>query len=178
MERRLRCTSTASGARLARFVLVVTFLALSWRMALVVWQNSVNLPFWDQWDFYNPLFTRASLWRIFTRQRGPHREGIGLVLDKFVLDWTHWSAPAEALLIVGAILVAALVAVRLKAKIFGKLDYTDFVIPCVFLTLAQMEALIGIPNPSYSAFPELLILLYCLAWTLGDGLARYASSSS
>jgi hypothetical protein len=46
--------------------LVVTFLALGSRMVVVVWRHSVNLPFWDQWEFYTPLFTHASLWRIFT----------------------------------------------------------------------------------------------------------------
>jgi hypothetical protein len=122
--------------------------------------------FFDQWEFYEPLFTHASLWRIFTWQHGPHREGIGLVLDKFVLDWTHWSNRAEALLIVAALLTAASVAVWLKVRIFGKLEYTDAGIPCLFLTLAPIDILIGVPNPSHSAFPELLIMLYCLAWLM------------
>jgi hypothetical protein len=144
-------------------------------MAVVVWRHSVNFVFWDQWDFYTPLFNHASLWQIFIWQHGPHREGIGLVLDKFLLDGTHWSTRAESLLIVATILSAAAVAVRLKTKIFGKLDYTDFFIPCLFLTLAQIDQLIGVPNPSYSAFPELLIMLYCLAWTMRRQLARYGA---
>ncbi len=140
-------------------------------MVVVACRHSVNLLFWDQWE---PLFAHASLWRIFTWQHGPHREGIGLVLDKFVLDWTHWSNRAEALLIVAAILAAASVAVWLKLRIFGKLDYTDAVIPCLFLTLAPIDILIGVPNPSDSAFPELLIMLYCLAWTMREAVARYS----
>ena len=156
-------------------LLAFTFLALGSRMAVVVWRHSVNFLFWDQWDFYTPLFNHASLWQIFIWQHGPHREGIGLVLDKFLLDWTHWSTRAESLLIVAAILSAAAVAVRLKAKLFGKLAYTDFFIPCLFLTLAQIDQLIGVPNPSYSAFPELLIMLYCLAWTLRNRPARYGA---
>ena len=74
-----------------------------------------------------------------------------------------------------AILAAAAVAVRLKVKIFGRLDYTDLFVPCLFLTLAQIDQLIGVPNPSYSAFPELLIMLYCMAWTMRDGPARYGA---
>ena len=144
-------------------------------MVVVVWRHSVNLLFWDQWDFYNPLFANASLWRIFTWQHGPHREGIGLVVDKFVLDWTHWSMRAEALLIVAAMLAAAAVAVRLKVKIFGKLGYADSIIPCLFLTLAPIDQLIGTPNPSYLAFPDLLIMLYCLAWTARNFAARYGA---
>jgi len=156
-------------------LLLTAFFALGSRIVIVVWRHSVNFPFWDQWDFYQPLFTHASLWRTFAWQHGPHREGIGLVLDKFVLEQTHWSARAEALLIVAAIIAAAAFAVRLKVRIFGSLSYTDFFIPCLFLTLAQIDALIGVPNPAYSAFPELLIMLYCLAWTLREGLPRYAA---
>ena len=161
--------------QLPRFLLAVTFLVLGGRMAVVVWRHSVNFLFWDQWDFYTPLFNHASLWQIFVWQHGPHREGIGLVLDKFLLDWTRWSTRGESLLIVAAILCAAVVAVRLKVRIFGRLDYTDFFIPCLFLTLAQIDQLIGVPNPSYSAFPELLIMLYCLAWTMRHELARYST---
>ncbi|HXW93172.1 MAG TPA: hypothetical protein VEK33_21670 [Terriglobales bacterium] len=153
----------------------MTFLMLGLRMVLVVWRHSVNFIFWDQWDFYTPLFAHASLWRIFSWQHGPHREGIGLILDKLVLDRTHWSNRAESLLIVAAIVSAATVAVRLKVRLFGKLDYTDLFIPCLFLTLAQIDQLIGVANPSYSAFPELLIMLYCLAWTIGNGPARYSA---
>jgi hypothetical protein len=161
--------------QLPKILLTVTFVVLTARMAFLVWRHSVNFLFWDQWDFYTPLFNQASLLRIFTWQHGPHREGIGLVLDKLVLDATHWSNRAEGLLIVAAIVCAALVAVWLKLRILGRLDYTDFFIPCLFLTLAQIDQLVGVPNPSYSAFPELLIMLYCVAWTMRDELARYGA---
>ncbi len=144
-------------------------------MVVVVCRHSVNLLFWVQWEFCEPLFAHASLWRTFTWQHGPHREGIGLVFDRLVLDWTHWSDRAEGLLIVAVILAAASFAVWLRVKIFGKLDYADVVIPCLFLTLAPMDILIGVPNPSYSAFPELLIMLYCLAWMIRREPARYSS---
>lgn len=138
-------------------------------------QTSVDIPYWDQWDFYTPLFNHASLWRIFAWQHGPHREGIGLVADKFLLQWTHWSARAESLLIVGCFCAAAVAAVYLKVKLFGRLTYSDAVIPCMFLMLAHMGAVTEIPNPSYSGFPELLIMLYCLAWTLRNPWIRYSA---
>ena len=58
---------------------------------------------------------------------------------------------------------------------YGDLGYSDIAIPCLFLTCAQMEALVGEANPSYSAIPELLIGLYCLAWMLPKPIARYAA---
>lgn len=97
------------------------------------------------------------------------------MLDKFVLEATRWNSRAEALFMVGVLFAAAVVALSLKQKLFGSLDYSDVVVPCLFLTFAQMEALVGEPNPSYSAIPELLIGLYCLAWMLPKPIARYAA---
>ncbi len=171
--------SSQRGFRLPVIVVSTVFLVTASHLALAVWRYSVNVVYWDQWDFYTPLFNHASLWRIFIWQHGPHREGIGLVLDKFVLEATRWNSRAEALFMVGALVAAAVVALSLKQKLFGravgKLDYGDFVIPCLFLTFAQMEALVGEANPSYSAIPELLMGLYCLAWLLPKPSARYAA---
>jgi hypothetical protein len=165
--------SPERGIRLRLIVVFTVFVVAGFRLAVAVWRYSVDLVFWDQWDFYTPLFRGASWWRIFTWQHGPHREGIGLVLDKFVLQSTRWSSRAEALFMAGALFVAALVALNLKRKLFGKLNYGDIAIPCLFLTFAQMEALVGAANPSYSTIPELLIGLYCLAWLVPKPLARY-----
>jgi hypothetical protein len=176
--------SSRHGFRLPVIVVSTVLLATACRLVLAVWRYSVNLIFWDQWDFYTPLFNHASLWQIFTWQHGPHREGIGLVLDKFVLESTRWNSRAEALFMVAALVRGRASCVALKQKLFGStfgsqrhrgLDYSDIAIPCLFLTFAQMEALVGEANPSYSAIPELLIGLYCLAWMLPKPIARYAA---
>jgi len=175
---------TRPSVRFPVIVVSTVLLASACRLVFAVWRYSVNLVFWDQWDFYTPLFNHASLWRIFTWQHGPHREGIGLVFDKFVLESTRWNSRAEALFMVAALFAAAVVALRLKQKLFGSvsggsssrgLDYSDIAIPCLFLTFAQMEALVGEANPSYSAIPELLIGFYCLAWMLPRPIARYTT---
>ena len=162
-----------------RFPLIVVFtvsLAAVLHLAMAAWHYSVNILFWDQWDFYTPLFQNASFWRIFTWQHGPHREGIGLVLDKFVLEATRWSSRAEALFIVVVLFAAAAVALRLKQTLFGTFECSDIVVSgLLFLTFAQMEAVVGAANPSYSAVPLLLIALYCLAWLLPKAAPRYAS---
>jgi hypothetical protein len=159
---------------LAVIAIGAVFLAAVARLALAVSRYSVNLIFWDQWDFYTPLFNHASLWQIFTWEHAPHREGIGLVLDKFVLQWSRWNSRTEAFFMLGILFAAGVAALYLKKKLFGRYDYSDVVIPCLFLTFAQLEALIGEENPSYAAFPELLIALYCLAWMVPKPIARYA----
>lgn len=157
------------------FILVIAALALTLaRLLLAVTRYSVDLLYWDQWDFYTPLFNRASFWQIFNYQHAPHREGIGLVLDEVVLNSTAWDSRAEALFMVGALFIAAVLALILKRKLFGRFDYTDCVIPCLLLTFAQLEALIGEANPSYSVFPELLIMFYCLAWMIPRLALRYS----
>jgi len=159
--------------RLAPLAVAAVFIALAVRLALLIVRSAVDLPFMDQWDFYRPLFAGDSWWRTFAWQHGPHREGLGLVIDRLVLNWTHWSAAAEALLVLAALCAAALLALRLKALLCGKLGYSDIIIPILFLTTAQIPLFLSAPNPSYSAFPELLILLYCLAWMLRARLAKY-----
>ena len=167
--------TTERGLRFPFIVIATVLFATALHLAMAAWRYSVNILFWDQWDFYTPLFQHASLWGTFTWQHGPHREGIGLVLDKFVLDSTRWNSKAEALFMVGVLVAAAVVALRLKQTLFGRLDSSDVVIPGLVLTFAQMETLVGEANPSYSAIPELLIGLYCLAWLLPKPGPRYAS---
>jgi hypothetical protein len=172
-----RMPSQRERARISPQALLVMLatVTMGLRMVVVVWRNSVNLPYQDQWDFYTPLFQNASWWKTFQWQHGPHREGIGLVLDRIVLGWTHWSATGEALLIAVSLIAAASAAVWLKVRLFGRIDYSDIIIPIVFLTSAQIFILLGVANPSYSAIPELLIVLYCLAWTLKSPLGRYGT---
>ena len=177
--------SSQHRVRFAAVAVTAVFVVVACRLALAVWRYSVNILFWDQWDFYTPLFQHASLWQIFNWQHGVHREGIGLVLDKIVLDSTRWNSRAEALFMVAALCAATIVALRLKQRLFGspssqdvgykKFDYSDVAIPCLFLTFAQMESFVGAPNPSLSAVPELLLGLYCLAWMLPKPLARYTT---
>lgn len=163
-------------SRLLRIVFVIAIcLAFGWRLIARTFESSVNIPIWDQWDFYTPLFEHASLWRVFSWQHGPHREGLGLVLDKFLLAWTHWSGLAESLLIVTCFCAAAALALFLKVKIFSPLAYSDAVIPAMFLMPAHLAAITSVPNPSYSGVPELLILVYCLAWTIRATWPRYSS---
>ncbi len=167
--------SSQRSFRVPVIVVSTVFLAATFRLGLAVWRYSVNILFWDQWDFYTPLFQNASLWKIFNWQHGVHREGIGLVLDKLVLESTRWNSRAEALFMVATLCAATVVALALKQKLFGPIEYSDIVIPCLFLTFAQMETFVVAANPSLSAVPELLLGLYCLAWMLPKTIARYAA---
>lgn len=168
-----RPSSFANARRLPVILTAAVLVFQAWRLTRFLWDNAVSLLYRDQWDFYNPLFQHASWWQTFVYQHGPHREGIGLILDRIVLEATSWNARSEALLMAGSLVLAAIGFLVLKKKLFGEISYSDVIIPCLVMTYTQMEALTLAPNPSYSAVPELLIALYCLAWLLSEPALSY-----
>ncbi|MDP8989961.1 MAG: hypothetical protein M3N41_07765 [Acidobacteriota bacterium] len=167
-------TSNASKNLGPVAAVTIVGLVLSVRFFLFISLNSVNILFWDQWDFLRIFFDHdPGMWELFVLQHGPHREGVGLIADKFLYPLTHWNVRAESFMIGGCIFIAMLLALVLKKQLFGKIAYSDVAIPIMFLTLAQYETLIGTPNPAYSGFPLLLIMLYALAHLQPSYLLRY-----
>lgn len=166
---------TTVGTRWPAVVVISAALLLACRFFFFLWRNSVDVLFYDQWDFLGPLFLGdSSLWRLFSFQHGPHREGLGLIADKFLYALTRWNARAEAFLIGGCILAAMMLALWLKRRLFGRLEHSDVLIPIIFLTLAQFETLTGTPNAAYAGIPLLLIMLYAGALTLRSYVLRSA----
>ena len=155
--------------------MIAAALLLGIRFFKVISDYSVNVLFYDQWDFLNPLFTgHAGFGELFFHQHGPHREGLGLVADSFLYPLTAWSTRADSLMIAGCVFAAMLLALLLKYRLFGRLSYGDIAIPLIFLTLAQFETFIGTPNAAYSGIPLLLTMLYCLALLVRRYQTRYA----
>jgi hypothetical protein len=157
-------------------LLVVTFaiIALSFRFFLIVWKYSANVFLWDQWDFLTPFFRgNPGILELFTWQHGPHREGIGLLLDKLLYPATRWNARVDSFTVGACIFVAMIMALLLKRRLFGRFSYSDIAIPLLFLNLNQAEVLLGAPNPAYSGFPLLLIMLYCHALLFHNQILKY-----
>ena len=138
--------------------------ALGSRFFLIIWKYSINVFFYDQWSYLTPFFRhQPSLAELFFWQHGEHFEGVGLIADKFLYPLTHWNARVDSFLIGVSIFAAMLLALELKCRLYGPLSYSDVAIPLIFLTLGQYEAVIGTPNPGYSALPLLMMMLYSLA---------------
>jgi hypothetical protein len=149
--------------------------ALGSRFFLVISKYSVNVFYLDQWEYLVPFFrNKPSTAELFFWQNGPHREGIGLIADKFLYPLTHWNARVDAFVVGGTIFAAMLLALRLKYRLFGTVSYADLAIPAIFLTLQQSEAMVATPNPAYSGFPLLMIMLYCLVLLGRKRLLRYS----
>ena len=134
---------------------------------------SVDVPYLDQWDYYTAFYTPHTLWQIFAWQHGPHRQGIGFFLTWLVNELTDWNQRAQCFTIGLVMLSAALAALWLKRRLFGSVNWYDLIPVLFFLSLRQWELYVVTPNVSHGALPLLLIILSCLAWTLGNVYLRY-----
>jgi hypothetical protein len=152
----------------------LAFVVFAARMFVLISRYAVNIFFSDQWDFNDAtLFHHHSLWQIFTWQHGPHRQGVGGLFEKLVDSMFLWNSRTESFFVGGVIVTAALFALYLKRRLFGELSVTDVVIPAILFIPAQWETLFVTANFAHGPFPLLLLLLYCLSWTLRKRALRY-----
>lgn len=142
-------------------------IACAVRLIYLADRYSVNIFFGDQWQFNEAtVFQTHSLIEIFRWQHGPHRQGMGGVLSKLLEPFIRWNSRYEAFGIVAIICVSAVLALWLKQRLFGRISYSDIAIPLLFLTPIQYQVFLEIPNPSHGPLPLLLIVSYCLCWTI------------
>jgi hypothetical protein len=168
-------SSRAVSSGPALLVAAATVL-LSGRLFRLISRYAVNIFFWDEW--YNKtatLFQRNSLWAMFTWQRGWHRLGLGALLEKALDPLFQWNSRSESFILGGIVVVAAICALWLKIRLYGRLSIWDIAIPAIFFTPAQWETLYMTPIFSQGPLPFLLIVVYCLAWTCKTGGVRYTS---
>jgi hypothetical protein len=155
-------------------VVAAVFFLLSARLFALISEYAVNIFFWDQWDFDDgTLFQKHSLWEMFRWQHGPHRQGLGALLGHFLEPLFQWNSRTESFLVGMIVVLAALCALWLKIRLFGAISYLDVCIPFIFLSPLQHETLIRVVNLAHGPLPLLLVLLYCLAWTISDTRLRY-----
>lgn len=72
---------------------VLVFVLLRW--FFLINKYSINMLFWDQWDFLGALFENKGPCELFSWQHGPHRQGIGFFLTKIVADLSGWNTRVE-----------------------------------------------------------------------------------
>ena len=142
------------------------------RLASLVLNTAVNLPFQDQWDLLRPLFNGEGPWANFRLQHGPHRQGLGGLIDWFLYRATGWDVRAEAWAAVVILTLAAVTAVALARRLRGRLSWTDAVFPLLLLAPVNWETMLLTPNISHGILPLLLTLLLALTWTVRGAALR------
>lgn len=124
---------------------------------------SVNILFYDHWDLYNAFFNNHDLLDLYLWQHGPHRQGIGFVLTKYIdeiSDWdTLWISNTIGVLVV----LSMSIYLVLKKKLFGKICLYDLVIVLIMLTPTQYGIFANTPNLSHGSMPIFIISLFCLS---------------
>ncbi len=136
----------------------------TYRHFALIHYHAVNILYWDQWGFFDPLFIGKRWWELFRWQHGPWRQGAG-VLSYLLAEQTNWNSRAESFFIGALVWLAMLAALWLKRRLFGELKIYDLTIPLIVLTTTQFQTYAGPVSSAPTAFPMLLIVLYCLAWT-------------
>jgi hypothetical protein len=154
---------------------LVTFLCgllyANWIVAIARFQP--NVLFRDQWDYLNPLFNHEGWWASVLQQQGPVREGLGLLLTSWILEATSWDIRYDSVWGATMLLVATVLALRLKWRMTGTMAFRDAWIPLVFLSLGQFETVVSTPNQSHSVLPLTLILLTANVWLSTRPVVRY-----
>lgn len=146
---------------LTAFTTVFSILAL--RQHFFVDRYAVNMLYWDQWDFYAPLFQDGTIWDIFYRQHGPHRQGIGFVLTSILAQIGSWNSRWDAFGVSFVLMAAAGLGLLLVRKC-GAHGYGLIVIPLFFFNIRQYEIFVGAANISHGAMPIFLFMALSLAW--------------
>ena len=145
---------------------------LAIRLFCIVDQYAVNIIFEDQVGFQTPIYEHKGVWELFTRQLGPHRQGLGEFVTWAVIRLSHWNTRAESFTILAVLYGCLPVALFLKTKLIGKLQLTDLWFPFLFFSPVHWAHFTITPNISHSILPLLLILFYALAWTIPNGALR------
>jgi hypothetical protein len=152
----------------------VAFVLYAVRLFRLISRYAVNIFFLDQWDFNDAtLFQKHSLWQMFAWQHGPHRQGLAALFAKLIEPLFHWNSRVESLVVGVIVATAAICALWLKKRLYGRLSFGDVVIPAIFFTSAQWETVLISSNFAHGPLPLLLIVLYCLGWTCIRSILKY-----
>ena len=158
----------------ATLVLIFTF-TLAARLLALISDYAINVFFMDQWDFNDAtLFQKHSLWEMFCWQNGPHRQGLGAILSYLVEPHFQWNSRSESFLVGMIVIFCTICALWLKTRLFGAIALFDICIPLILLSPLQYETLFITANLAHGPLPSLLIILYCLAWTISNIPLRYS----
>ncbi|MBM3256364.1 MAG: hypothetical protein FJZ04_02760 [Candidatus Moranbacteria bacterium] len=138
-------------------------LALLCNFGFFVYKNSVDIPFWDEWDVADLIMQKGNWLETVTHQHNEHRIGVGLALMKILAPLTNWSQLAEIAVVSLEIIMSCLLALYAKKKISRKITLWDLIIPLIFLNILQWGNIISAFQMTF-VFP--LLFLFLGVWSL------------
>jgi hypothetical protein len=156
----------AWAARTTPWLVSAAFVLLAVRLADYINRYTVNIIFWDQWDFLQGLFDGADAWTLFRWQHGPQRQGLGNLIIGVLYPATGWNGRADAAASAVVMMLAAVAALWLVKRVCGRFRLWDVVVPLLFLTTANAQTYVIAPNLAHGPLPVLLLMAYALALTI------------
>src|SRR5918994_7196483 len=133
------------------FVLFGFTLFLCVRLYRLIDRYAVNIFYYDQWmqswamlrhsgreRFASPFELAGILPGVpeisgFFAQMGTWYLGVGAIFTEVVYGLSRWNTRTEGFAIYGLVVIAMLIAFRLKASLFGPLSLADASIPAIFM---------------------------------------------
>jgi len=164
-----------TSPRTTAWIIGAAFVVLAVRLAMFVDRYTVNIIYWDQWDFLSGLFDGADTWALFRWQHGPQRQGIGNLILAVLYPATGWNGRADAAASAVALVLAGLAALWLVKRVCGSLRPWDVVVPLLFLTTTSAETYVVAPNIGHGPLSALLLVGFALALTIPSHGARCAA---
>ena len=86
----------ACAARTIPWFVALVVVLLVVRLANFINRYTVNIVYWDQWDFLQGLFDGADPWTLFRWQHGPQRQGLGDLILAILYPATGWNGRARS----------------------------------------------------------------------------------
>lgn len=163
---------SSRGSLCAMALVTATFVVCLIRLVGFVQDNAVNLLFEDQWDFLTPMFQGRGPWANFFFQHGPHRLGLGGLIEWYLYTATGWDIRADAWAAVVVLVMATAIALVLAARLRGRLSWSDAGFPLLLLGPMHWETMIFTPSLAHSIVPLLLTFLLAYSWSLTRGSTR------
>jgi len=168
----VRPPSRSMITRATPWIIAAGFAVMAVRLAAFVNRYTVNIVYWDQWDFLQGLFDGADAWTLFRWQHGPQRQGLGNLISAVLYPATGWNGRADAAASAVVLLLAAIAGLWLVKRLCGSLGPWDVVVPILFLTTTSAETYVVAPNLAHGPLPALLLTAYALALTAPTHITR------
>ena len=107
-----------------------------------VYQNTSNIPYGDEWDNLNIIFSPFNPLKFFNFMQGGHPSASGLFILMLIGRVSRWSVYYQTALVALTLLFNCYLILWLKKKLFGKFEFTDLFYPLIYLNINQWEALV------------------------------------
>jgi hypothetical protein len=139
------------------FFTLIVFILVTIGWLIHINEYSINLPFYDSWDFNRPIFNSDSLLSAFEYQHGPHRQGLGGLIQYLILTVSNFNFQYIAYTGILGIYSGALIIIGAIKKLEINTSNLSIFIFVILTSIISQEAVTMNPNLSHGSLPFLLL---------------------